>query len=85
MYTDPAKVDAIVGVTTADLMCPDGVTPRPKKIMFFLVLIIWYQRFIEDCSSKAKSLFEMTSGKGRKYRNKGDPPPRNLCRLDPCM
>lgn len=60
--TDPAKVEAVAGVSKADLMCTDGVTPDPKKIQSFLGLVMWYQRFIPNCSTIAKPLFQLTSG-----------------------
>lgn len=60
--TDPGKVEAITKITSADLMCPDGVTPSVKKIQSFLGLVMWYQRFIENCSSLARPLFALTSG-----------------------
>ena len=60
--TDPTKVEAIADVTKADLMLPDGRTPSPKKIQSFLGLVMWYQRYIPNCSSIAKPLFQLTSG-----------------------
>lgn len=82
--TDPAKVDAIVSITKADLMCPDGVTPSVKKIQSFLGLVMWYQRFIENCSSIARPLFELTSGtkKGRGSRRRSTAPFRKLTAAD---
>ncbi|KAL2098394.1 hypothetical protein ACEWY4_007601 [Coilia grayii] len=49
-------------MTKADLMCPDGLTPDSKKIQSFLGLVMWYQRFIPNCSTVAKPLFQLTSG-----------------------
>lgn len=69
--TDPEKVDAISKVTKSDLMSPDGLTPCPKKIKSFLGLVMWYQRFIPNCSTVAKPLFQLTAeGKINKTRKK---------------
>lgn len=78
--TDPGKVEAITKITSADLMCPDGVTPSVKKIQSFLGLIMWYQRFIENCSSLARPLFALTSGvkKARGVGRGGAPASRKL-------
>lgn len=70
MSTDPSKVEAIANITSADLMCPDGATPSVKRIQSFLGLVMWYQRFIENCSSLARPLFALTSGV-RKARGVG--------------
>lgn len=59
--TDPEKVEAISKVSRSDLMSPDGFTPCPKKIKSFLGLVMWYQRFIPNCSTVAKPLFHLTS------------------------
>lgn len=69
--TDPAKVEAIANVTKADLMFPDGQTPNPKKIQSFLGLVMWYQRFIPNCSTMARPLFQLTTGPKEKKRRKG--------------
>ncbi len=78
--TDSGKVEAIAKITSAELMCPDGVTPSVKKIQSFLGLIMWYQRFIENCSSLARPLFALTSGvkQARGVRRKGAPMSRKL-------
>ncbi|KAK0139129.1 Transposon Ty3-I Gag-Pol polyprotein [Merluccius polli] len=39
----------------------DGVTPSAKKIKSFLGMIMYYQRFIQNCSSMAKPLFSLTA------------------------
>lgn len=38
--TDPAKVQAIVGVTERDIMEPDGVSPAADKIQSFLGMVV---------------------------------------------
>lgn len=60
--TDPSKVEAVTNVVKADLMKADGMTPDVKKIQSFLGLVMWYQRFIENCSTLAKPLFNLTAG-----------------------
>lgn len=42
-------------------MLPDCQTPCPRKIKSFLGLVMWYQRFIPNCSTLAKPLFRLTS------------------------
>ena len=69
--TDPAKVEAITKVSKTDLMFPDGQTPCPKKIKSFLGLVMWYQRFIPNCSTVAKPLFGLTSETKKYKTNKG--------------
>lgn len=59
--TDPEKVQAITATSEADLMMEDGVTPSAKKIKSFLGMVMYYQRFIQNCSSMAKPLFALTA------------------------
>jgi len=54
-------------------MDSDGVTPSQKKIRSFLGMVLYYQHFIEDCSTKARPLFKLLSeqkirGKTRRKR-----------------
>ncbi|KAJ8347404.1 hypothetical protein AAFF_G00207790, partial [Aldrovandia affinis] len=42
-------------------MLEDGVTPSAKKIKSFLGMVMYYQRFIPNCSSMAKPLFSLTA------------------------
>lgn len=71
--TDPDKVSAISAVSEADLMMSDGVTPSQKKIKSFLGMVMYYQKFIPNCSSVAKPLFNLTAApKGRKTSQKGE-------------
>ncbi|KAI2668494.1 Retrovirus-related Pol polyprotein [Labeo rohita] len=64
---DPDKVQAITAMTERDLMMEDGVTPSQKKIKSFLGMVMFYQRFIQGCSSIAKPLFALTAApKGQK-------------------
>lgn len=70
---DPDKVQAITAITETDLMMEDGVTPSQKKIKSFLGMVMFYQRFIQNCSSIAKPLFALTAApRGRK--NNGTKP-----------
>ncbi|KAL7833124.1 hypothetical protein SRHO_G00301420 [Serrasalmus rhombeus] len=70
--TDPDKVGAITAMTEADLMMEDGVTPSQRKIKAFLGMVMYYQRFIQNCSSIAKPLFALTAApKGRKVNGRG--------------
>uniref|UniRef100_A0A3B5QIP4 Gypsy retrotransposon integrase-like protein 1 n=1 Tax=Xiphophorus maculatus TaxID=8083 RepID=A0A3B5QIP4_XIPMA len=69
--TNPDKVQAIVGVSEADLMEPDGTTPSPKKIRSFLGMVVYYQHYIENCSVIAKPLFQLTTGTAKPRRGKG--------------
>ncbi|RXN37938.1 Retrovirus-related Pol polyprotein from transposon 412 [Labeo rohita] len=71
--TDPDKVSAISAVSEADLMMPDGVTPSQKKIKSFLGMVMYYQKFIPNCSSVAKPLFNLTAApKGKKVSLRGN-------------
>lgn len=70
--TDPDKVKSIIAVSEEDLMMLDGVTPSPKKIKSFLGMALYYQKFIPNCSSIAKPLFNLTAApKGRNVPVKG--------------
>ncbi|XP_055366431.1 uncharacterized protein LOC129604370 [Betta splendens] len=70
--TDPEKVAAITSLTEADLMEPGTNIPSPRKVRSFLGMVVFYQQFIEACSSIARPLFSLTTGtksprgKGRK-------------------
>jgi hypothetical protein len=66
--TDPEKVQAIATMSEEALMGDDGVTPSPKKLKSFLGMVMYYQRFIQNCSGIAKPLFALTSGP---KKNKG--------------
>ena len=73
VQTDPGKVEAINQVQVSDLMDSDGVTPSQKKIRSFLGMMLYYQHFVEDCSTKARPLFKLLSeqkigGKARRKR-----------------
>lgn len=59
--TDPDKVKAIAAMEVVDLMMEDGVTPSQRKIKSFLGMVMYYQRFIQNCSSIAKPLFTLTA------------------------
>lgn len=70
--TDPEKVEAIAAMTERALMSDDGVTPSQKKIRSFLGMVMYYQRFIQNCSSIAKPLFALTAApKGNKGHARG--------------
>lgn len=80
---DPDKVSAISAISESDLMMPDGVTPSQKKIRSFLgyyqipkvlskVIFLYYQNFIQNCSSIAKPLFTLTAApRGKKTTVRG--------------
>lgn len=72
VQTDPGKVEAINQVQVSDLMDSDGVTASQKKIRSFLGMVLYYQHFIEDCSTKARPLFKLLSEQkiGGKTRRK---------------
>ncbi|RXN22815.1 interleukin-1 receptor accessory -like 1-A isoform X3 [Labeo rohita] len=71
--TDPDKVSAISAVSEADLMMPDGVTPSQKKIKSFLGMVMYCQKFIPNCSSVAKPLFNLAAApKGKKVSLRGN-------------
>ncbi|KAK3505903.1 hypothetical protein QTP70_003695, partial [Hemibagrus guttatus] len=54
-------------------MMPDGVTPSQKKIKSFLGMVMYYQKFISNCSSVAKPLFNLTAvPKGRRVPLRGN-------------
>ncbi len=69
--SDSAKVEAIVSVSEKDLMENDGVTPSAGKIRSFLGMVVYYQHFIENCSSMAKPLFQLLTGKKRPRMGRG--------------
>lgn len=70
--TDPGKVSAISAISVSDLMMPDGVTPSTKKIKSFLGMVLYYQNFIQNCSSIAKPLFTLTAApRGKKTPVRG--------------
>lgn len=48
-------------MTEVDLMMEDGVMPSAKKIKSFLGMVMYYQRFIQNCSSMPKPLFALTA------------------------
>lgn len=60
--TDPEKVQAIAAVTEDDLMVEGTNVPCRQKIRSFLVMVVFYQQFIEECSVIAKPLFNLTTG-----------------------
>ncbi len=51
--TDPEKVKAITSVTEEDLIVEGTNVPSQQKIRSFLGMVVFYQQFIEDCSSIA--------------------------------
>lgn len=51
--SDPDKVAALTSLT-------DNI-PRQKKIWSFLDIVVFYQQFIENCSSIAKPFFGLTT------------------------
>lgn len=59
--TDPDKVKAIAAKSDTDVMMEDGVTPSQRKIKSFLGMGMYYQRFIQNCSSIAKPLYHQPS------------------------
>lgn len=65
--TDPDKISAISVVEESDLMMEDGLTPSQRKIRSFLGMVLYYQRFIPNCSTIAKPLFALAAApKGKK-------------------
>uniref|UniRef100_A0A8C6KM80 Gypsy retrotransposon integrase-like protein 1 n=2 Tax=Nothobranchius TaxID=28779 RepID=A0A8C6KM80_NOTFU len=68
--TDPAKVESISNMSTADLMEPDGVTPSPSRVRSFLGMINYYQHFIPNYSSVARPLFNLLAGAKQKRKLK---------------
>ncbi|KAL1255089.1 hypothetical protein QQF64_013150 [Cirrhinus molitorella] len=81
--TDPDKIAAITAVTEKDLMMDDGVSPSPKKIKSFLGMVMYYQRFIPNCSRIAKPLFTLTAAtKGKKGCLRGGAVFKKLCSSD---
>lgn len=86
IQTDPEKVKAINDIQTIDLMEADGVTPSQKSIRSFLGMIMYYQHFIEGCSTKAKPLFSLLSGQPQHRAQRGRKPkqkPIKLVKLSP--
>ncbi|KAG1930484.1 retrotransposable element [Pimephales promelas] len=66
LMTDPEKVKVISDIQTTDLMEADGVTPSQKKIRSFPGMTLYQQRFVIDCSAKAKPLFKLPSDRSEK-------------------
>ncbi|KAK7906651.1 hypothetical protein WMY93_015263 [Mugilogobius chulae] len=66
--TDPDKIKAITSMTEADLMMEDGCNTFSKKIKSFLGMTMYYQQFIQNCSSIAKAPFHTHSCPKRKKR-----------------
>lgn len=72
MNTDPDKTAAITTISERDLMMDDGVSPSPRTNKSFLGMVMYYQRFIPNCSSIAKPLFTLTAAaKGKRSYSKG--------------
>lgn len=63
IQTDPDKVAAIASLTESDLMEDGTNVPSQRKIRSFLGMVVFYQQFIEGCSSIAKPLFGLTTGR----------------------
>ena len=68
--TDPEKVRAINDLQVTGLMESDGKTPCPSKVRSFLGMVMYYQSFIEACSTKAKPLFRLTVETGAQRKHK---------------
>lgn len=66
VQTDLEKVTVISEIQTIDLMESNGITPSHKKLRSFLGMILYYQHFINDCSAKAKPLFNLLSNRSQK-------------------
>lgn len=62
----PAKIEVISKMSKADLMEDDGCTPSVKRIKSFLGMVFYYQHFIPNCSTIAKSLFALTAGQKKR-------------------
>lgn len=59
-------------MTEIDFMMEDAITPSQKKIKSFLGMVMYYQQFIQDCSSIAKPLIAFTAApKERKGISRG--------------
>lgn len=50
-------------------MMEDGITPSQRKMKSFLGMVMYYQQFIQDCSSIAKPLCTLTAAPKGKKRN----------------
>lgn len=80
--TNPEKVRAITGVTEADLM-EDGTDIPSQNLRSFLGMVVYYQQFIEGCSTIAKPLFGLTTGhKAQRWKKKRRSPVRKLTAAD---
>ncbi|CAI5657640.1 unnamed protein product [Oreochromis niloticus] len=62
IQSDPDKIASITSLTEADLMEEGSSVPSQQKVRSFLGMVMFYQQFIENCSSIAKPLFRLTSG-----------------------
>ncbi|CAI5642335.1 unnamed protein product [Oreochromis niloticus] len=62
IQSDPDKIASITSLTEADLMEEGSSVPSQQKVHSFLGMVMFYQQFIENCSSIAKPLFRLTSG-----------------------
>lgn len=72
LVTDLEKLSAITAMTEKALMLDDGVTPSQKMNHSFLGIVMYYQRFIKNCSRFANLLFTLTAApKGKKGHLRG--------------
>ncbi|CAI5660169.1 unnamed protein product [Oreochromis niloticus] len=62
IQSDPDKIASITSLAEADLMEEGSSVPSQQKVRSFLGMVMFYQQFIENCSSIAKPLFRLTSG-----------------------
>ena len=69
---DSAKVEVISNMKVQDLMEDDGCTPSVRRIRSFLGMVQYYQHFLPNCSSIAKSLFALTAGQKRRGKSARD-------------
>ncbi|XP_055717354.1 uncharacterized protein LOC129810649 [Salvelinus fontinalis] len=69
--TDPEKVKAFAGMTEKDLMEDNTDVPSQGKIRSFLGMIVYYQQFIEGCSTIAKPLHGLITGTKAPRHGKG--------------
>lgn len=68
--TDPAKVESVNNMSSADLMEQDGATPCQSRIRSFLGMVNYYQHFIPNYSSIARPLFDLLAGAKQKRKSR---------------
>lgn len=68
VLADQEKVKVISAFRKDDLMDDDGCTPFQRRVKSCLGSVLYYQHFIDGCSSIAKPLYTLTAGHKRRAK-----------------